>query len=71
MTKVKLYRRDGLWRWRIRDSNGVIIGASSEAYRKRSMALRNLNRITRLMGRQSFALPKKTRLHEFDWNLPQ
>ncbi|HEX2242997.1 MAG TPA: hypothetical protein VHK27_07060 [Gammaproteobacteria bacterium] len=42
--RVYLSRRDG-WRWRIR-INGRIIYASSEAYKSRSMAIRNLAVIT-------------------------
>jgi len=40
-------KRARTWRWRLRDGrNGLIIGASSEAYSKRAGAVANLARVT-------------------------
>lgn len=36
----------GDWRWRIIAGNGRTIGSSSEGYRNRAKALRNLERVT-------------------------
>lgn len=47
ITKVTLYRWGRNWRWRMVDGRSrKIIGASTEGYRKRSDALKNLNRVT-------------------------
>lgn len=61
---IYLYRSHSGWRWRIRDSrNGRIIAASTEAYRDRKAALRNLNRVTR----SNFAVPIRSRSPTFSW----
>ena len=45
-TIVELYKRNGQWRWRMRDyRNKKIIGASTEGYKRRVDAIKNLNRI--------------------------
>lgn len=52
--KLTIYRDQGQWRWRIQAANGRIIGASSEAYRKRQRACENVFTVTgyavRLIG---------------------
>jgi uncharacterized protein YegP (UPF0339 family) len=41
--RVTLYKdRRGEWRWRIRSKNGRIVDSSSEGFRRRGTALRNL-----------------------------
>lgn len=44
--RVTLYRTSGGWRWRIAARNGRIVGASTEAYRRRDGAEANLQMIT-------------------------
>lgn len=39
----------GEWRWTLRSRNQRIIGASTEGYKKRAAALRNLRAVTGLM----------------------
>jgi uncharacterized protein YegP (UPF0339 family) len=45
-TLVELYKSKSGWRWRMTDCrNKKIIGASTEGYRRRVDAVKNLNRI--------------------------
>ena len=45
-TIVEVYKKGGQWRWRMRDRrNGKTIGASTEAYKRRIDAIRNLQRV--------------------------
>jgi len=45
-TIVELYKSKGQWRWRMTDArNGKIIGASSEGYKRKVDAVKNLNRV--------------------------
>lgn len=54
-TIIRVYRRKG-WRWQMRDArNGRIIGASTEAYMRRSSCLRNLERVTGILARGTVA----------------
>lgn len=51
MTKVlvdiAVYKdADGWWRWRMKHENGKIIGASTEAYKRRTDAFHNLLLVT-------------------------
>lgn len=46
-TTITLYISNDGWRWRMTDArNGRIIGASTEAYARRSACLANLARVT-------------------------
>ena len=46
-TTITLYRASDGWRWQMRDArNSKIIGASSEAYKRRAGARENLCRVT-------------------------
>lgn len=44
-TKVELYKTPKGWRWRMADSNGKVIGASTESYRRRIDCVKNLARV--------------------------
>ncbi len=47
-TIVELYLSKGQYRWRMRDfRNHKIIGASTESYKRKVYAVRNLNRVGR------------------------
>jgi uncharacterized protein YegP (UPF0339 family) len=43
---VEVYRARGNWRWRIKDAvNSKILGASSEGYKRRIDAIKNIERV--------------------------
>lgn len=46
--KLTLYKMpsNGQWRWNLRARNGRIIGASTEAYRTRGAAIKNIFAVT-------------------------
>lgn len=45
-TVIELYLSRGQYRWRMKSAkNGKIIGASTESYKRRIDALKNLNRV--------------------------
>lgn len=47
---LQVYRlRDGQWRWRMRASNRLIIGAATESYKTRAKAVKNLRAVTGFM----------------------
>lgn len=47
MLTITIYRdAAGEWRWSLKARNGRIVGASTESYRGRGGALRNLERVT-------------------------
>lgn len=72
ITLITLYRWGKNWRWRMHDKHsGNVIGASTEGYRKRIDALKNLNRVTRARlpkGRVFAARPGSTQ-REFHWTV--
>lgn len=43
---ITIYKKRGEWRWRLQAANRVIVGASSEAYKRRSRCLDNLYDVT-------------------------
>lgn len=48
--KVKVYKdRKNKWRWQMKVDNGRIVGASTEGYSKRRLALENLEVVTGLL----------------------
>ncbi|MCO6445692.1 MAG: DUF1508 domain-containing protein [Anaerolineae bacterium] len=47
-TTICVYRGVNGWRWRMYSTRGTIIGASSEAYKRRIDCIRNLERVTGL-----------------------
>lgn len=45
--RVEVYQTDDKeWRWTLHGKNGLIIGASSEGYKRRAAAVKNLERVT-------------------------
>lgn len=45
--RINVYKdRSGNWRWRLLAPNGRKIGASTESYKKRKMAILNLSVVT-------------------------
>ena len=45
--RINVYKdRSGNWRWRILAPNGKKVGASTESYKKRKMAVENLQTVT-------------------------
>lgn len=41
--KLSIYKTRGEWRWRITARNGKIVAASSESFKRKAGAERNLN----------------------------
>jgi uncharacterized protein YegP (UPF0339 family) len=47
MYKLTLYKApNGEWRWKMVAKNGRLVGASSEGYKKKSAAIKNLEIVT-------------------------
>lgn len=64
LTTIVLYRHGKNWRWRlIDDRSKKIIGASTEGYRRRIDALKNLRRVTCY----AYSVPKKATARIFKW----
>lgn len=52
-TLTTIYKSRGQWRWRMKDRNGKIIGASTEAYRRLKDCRANLKRVTHAKALQA------------------
>lgn len=47
--ELKIYKVHGEWRWRVKARNGKIVAASSESFKRRAGAEKNLRRTVELL----------------------
>jgi uncharacterized protein YegP (UPF0339 family) len=69
MSKLKLYVRTGGWRWTLRARNGRIIGASTQAYKRRADAFRNIKRVIGIDYLSFGVNPRDSSWEEFVWSI--
>lgn len=67
--QIEIYKTDKEYRWRIKARNGRIVAASSEAFKRRAGAVRNLaitfdyfNTIAALSALVKLTLPEDVRI---------